>query len=117
MKQPKRSTLKRKADTRFSLLVRSVGYCQASGKDDVRCAGVLQCAHVEGRRNHRLRWERLNAICLCAGHHRWYSDYPLAWADFVRTHYPAHYEFVSAHRGEMWDKDYARVFAALEGAL
>lgn len=44
---------------------------------------ALHCAHIEGRRKKRLRWEPLNAMALCAGCHRLYTENPLQFTSFV----------------------------------
>ena len=113
--RPSRSSQRRKADALFSAFIRDRDrICQAAGRDGRNCGGRLQCAHLEGRRNYRLRFEPMNAIALCEGHHRWYTDQPIAWAMFLERHFPEQYAFVRAHRNELWDKDLARVLAWLQ---
>ena len=67
----KKSTLKRKADILFSLLIRSRGSCEMCGKTQ-----NLQCAHVYSRSNLHLRYDPKNALCLCSGCHmfRWHKE-------------------------------------------
>jgi hypothetical protein len=66
------------ADRLFSLLVREVGHCEAVGPH----SGNLQCAHGFSRRYKNVRYNRLNAFCLCAGHHTFYTHRPLEWDDW-----------------------------------
>lgn len=114
----KSSTPKMKdCDALFSKLVRSRGRCEAQGLDTVKCGGMLQCAHIEGRRKMVLRYDLLNSLCLCAGHHRYYTDYPIAWGELVRQHFPTRYEWVQGHRNDVWDRDFKRVKRELEEAL
>lgn len=109
-----RATLKRKADKLFSLKVRSRGYCQLKGLDHIACSQDLQCMHVITRSNHRLRWEDLNALAGCFGHHRWYTTHPFEFILMIQKHFPLHYDFVMKYRNEIWNKDYDEVFRRLE---
>lgn len=108
-----RKNAKKQADQLFSKIVRARGECQAAG-DGWTCGGPLQCCHVEGRANHRLRWEELNALCMCASHHRHYTSYPIAWAELVADRFPESYRFVTEHRNELWDRDLEAVMARLK---
>jgi hypothetical protein len=69
---------KAKADKFFSLVVRSLGYCEAC-----RSHMNLQTAHIRSRRFSNTRCELLNAFCLCASCHRKFTDEPLLFASFV----------------------------------
>ena len=80
LKKPKKankSKLKRKLDTLFSLHVRSHGRCELQGLDKIKCSQVLQCMHIVGRANYRLRWDNNNVLCGCSGHHVFYGFHPL----------------------------------------
>lgn len=117
MKQPSRKYLRDKADKEFRDLVRARGYCQAAAHDTiVTCGPPLQCAHIEGRANFRLRWEPLNALCLCGAHHIWFTEHPIAWAVLIMSFFPENYRYVTAHMKEIWDKDYDKVFARMREA-
>ena len=113
-RKPSRGTLRNKADRIAGAKVRARGYCQGAWYERVQCGGPLEWCHIVSRSNYRLRWEPLNALCMCAGHHRWFTTNPLAWAEYVRTQFPENYEFVMANANDPWDKDYDRVFAELE---
>lgn len=116
-RKPSRTTLKRKADKKCGDLVRSRGYCQASHwNDGVQCGGPLQWAHIIGRNNHRLRWLTVNALCLCAGHHTWYTNHPWEWYEQIAYYFPRTWPDLQVMAREMWDKDYDKVFALLEAA-
>lgn len=101
--QRKRQSQRRVADDLFSKLVRSVGYCEAEGRilivewelgeaahqyDGTGVtsphAGPLQCAHVFSRSYIATRFERMNAVCLCAAHHVYFTHRPLEWEDWCR---------------------------------
>lgn len=105
MRKPNRKRLKQIADQGFSRYIRSRGVCQAAGLDDVRCAGQLQCAHIEGRGHHSLRWSEMNALALCGGHHSFYTHRPFFWMMFIAEHFPEQHEYVTAHIRDVWDKD------------
>lgn len=45
----------------------------------------LECAHIIGRKNKRLRQHPDNAVCLCFSCHLHYTGNPLEFSDFVRA--------------------------------
>ena len=47
----------------------------------------LECCHVFGRRNKRLRWAMSNAIAMCHACHRKMTESPIAFHDFLRHMY------------------------------
>jgi hypothetical protein len=98
VKKIKKSTLKNRADKLFSLYIRKIGICQLRGKDGIRCGGNLQCMHITTRGKTALRYEPLNALCGCAGHHVFYTYHPDDWADFMRKNYPAQWNYVQNHK-------------------
>jgi hypothetical protein len=58
------------ADRLFSRWVRDRdGRCTAAGVLDGECKGILQAAHIVGRRNHSVRFSPSNVHSLCAAHH------------------------------------------------
>ena len=111
VKKVKKSTLKKKVDQVFSLFIRRHGVCQGSGHG-CECGGNLQCAHIISRWNLRLRWDEMNVLCLCAGHHRYWTNRPLEWADFIRKNFSKQYNYVMTHKEEkkkMKESDYREV--------
>ena len=68
------------ADKRFGEIVRSIGMCE-SGRLEHK--GNLQCAHGFSRRYRTTRWDLKNAWCLCAGCHKYYTERPLEWDDWL----------------------------------
>lgn len=107
MKVPKPRKVKKKydqkeADRLFSLLIRHRGHCEAVGKDEIKCGGTLQCAHIIGRANKKLRFDSYNALCLCAGHHYWYTNHPHQWFwNLIPQHFPLQFEYVKRHQNEL----------------
>lgn len=113
-KRTPRKTLKAKADQLWREVVKAGGQCEAAGKDGYRCGGSIEACHIEGRKNHTLRFARLNGIAMCAGHHRLYTSRPAAWALFVAEHFPERWAFVREHINEAWDKDLPGAIEKLE---
>ena len=67
------------ADSWFSKAVRARDeWCLSCGKED-----NLQCAHIYGRRKKITRWDMDNAVTLCAGCHRHYTEHPLSFHDWL----------------------------------
>lgn len=71
---------KGKADKLFSELVRLAGACQ---NPRCRSRSNLQCAHIYSRKFNRTRTMPLNAVCLCASCHAYYTARPADWRDFL----------------------------------
>lgn len=113
-KKVKRSTLSNKADKLFSLKIREVGICMLAGIDKVKCGGSLQCMHIVGRANRRLRWDDMNALCGCAGHHTYYTNHPWEWVGIIQNKFPSKYAYIEKHRNEIWDKDILKILSELE---
>ena len=105
---------KRKADKLFSLKVRSLGFCELEGKDWISCGGPLHCAHIDTRGKHAIRWNPMNAVCICAGHHVYYTNHPKDWDIVVSDFFPRKYHFVEVHQSDIWDKDIEKVLEALK---
>ena len=75
-----RSHAKKQAIANLSAEVRSLGVCQLAGMDTVRCGGVLQAAHIFPKGAYpRIKFDRENLLCICAGHHRYYTE---RWPDW-----------------------------------
>lgn len=71
-KPTKRSTLRNKADRLFSQLIRAPGFCARCGAAD-----GLQCSHFISRRYANVRWNPLNAECLCLRCHKFLTERPI----------------------------------------
>ena len=54
----------KKLDKLWSEKIRSKGKCEVCGKNI-----SLNSHHIVGRRNHTLRWDAKNGVCLCSGCH------------------------------------------------
>ena len=99
-KKVKKSTLRNKADKLFSIYIRSFGLCEAMGITNVRCGGSLQCAHITTRGVTALRFDPMNALCLCAGHHRFWTHHPLEWVEFLWKYCPDRLKYVMKHKND-----------------
>lgn len=109
-KKNKRKTVIKRLDREFSLLVRKTGMCKIRGLDAVNCGGNgTQCMHLITRGEHALRWDFMNALEGCPGHHFYYTNHPWEWIELIRKHFPKQYAYIEAHRNDVWDKDLERV--------
>ena len=114
MKKISRKGLIRKLDKLFSLKVREKGYCELKGKDTIRCGGVLQCAHITTRSRKALRWDFNNAICICSGHHVWYTKNPDSWVKIIGKEFYEKGLYVAGHANLAWDKNLEKVLEELK---
>lgn len=113
-KTPKKKKIKI-ADDLCREIVRNRGFCEAAGLDNVRCGGVLQWCHIIGRANKRIRWETYNALCMCQGHHVYYTHRPHEWfLDFIPKNFPVQFEQIQMYRNEKWDGDIDKIIERLE---
>ena len=107
------SKLKKKADTLFSLIIRSKGYCELMGLDGVKCGQVLQCAHIETRGVLAIRWSEENALCLCNGHHWFYTNNESKWQEVIKRLFPTKYKFYLKHKNDHMTETYDEVLSRL----
>ena len=98
VKKIKKSTLRNKADSLFSKHIRSLGLCKLRGRDKIRCSQVLQCMHIITRGNTTLRYNPLNAVCGCSGHHVYYTNHPDEWVMLVQREWPDAWKILQAER-------------------
>lgn len=69
------------ADHWFSLVVRARdGRCLHTGME-----GRLECAHIYGRRAKILRWSLDNAVSLTSASHRYFTENPIAFHDWLEA--------------------------------
>lgn len=74
-----RKTLENKLDKVFSLIIRLDGYCIKCGKTE-----NLQCSHIHSRAKKSVRWDLLNAFCLCSSCHLyWWHQHPIEAGKFT----------------------------------
>jgi hypothetical protein len=83
------------ADAAFSNVVRMhVQRCERCYRSD----GRLECAHLVGRRVAVLRWDLLNAVCLCHNCHRYFTEEPKAFSDWIEQEFPGRWEVLEEKR-------------------
>lgn len=88
---------KAKADKLFSEVIRSVGYCEAGGFNDIKCSPQLQCMHIISRKYSATRCDIRNAYSGCAAHHRFFTDHPREFSRFItQTWAQSHYDDIYA---------------------
>ncbi len=69
-----------KADVLFSKIIRSAGVCRRCGETEY---AKLQTAHILSRRYSATRTDTSAAICLCWTCHRFFTDNPVEWTDWL----------------------------------
>lgn len=80
MKKPTKSKLIKKLDKIVSLIIRSKGHSDKSGKAD-----NLQDCHIFSRSCMSTRWDLDNHICLTAGEHLfWAHKNPIEFTEWVK---------------------------------
>ena len=86
-----------KADELFSQYIRlRDGKCLKCGKTT-----SLQCSHIEGRRNMRLRFDPMNAITLCAGCHLfWSHKEPRQFVAWLEKNFSKNIQYLDEHKNE-----------------
>lgn len=75
--------VKGKATILHSKVTRMVGECERCGKRPHEAQ--MQCAHINSRRFNSTRTLLVNAYCLCAGCHRYFTDHPREFSKFITT--------------------------------
>lgn len=72
---------KGKATVLHSKITRMIGQCERCGKRSHEAQ--MQCAHINSRRFNSTRTLLINAYCLCAGCHRYFTDHPREFSKFI----------------------------------
>ena len=78
------------ADIAFSKAIReSYDYeCCKCGTSYRHDPGYLDCAHVHTRKHRNTRWcAEWGAVALCKPCHRYFTDFPLEWGEFLAQHF------------------------------
>lgn len=89
----------KKRDKNWSYMVKELASnkCEYCGKTE-----NLNSHHIFSRSNHNLRWDIVNGICLCSGHH-------ILKSDFSAHKTPAEFiEWIKVYRGLEWYEDLRR---------
>ena len=103
----KKKTLKNTLDREFSKLVRSRGVCEMMGHEKP-CSSkeTHQCAHIYSRRHINIRWDKKNALCLCAAHHWWVHDNPLDFSAWINKYRSKDVDYLKQKRNTIEKIDY-----------
>ena len=100
MKTIKKRTIKNRMDKKWSLIIRSKGYCEVC-KTSVH---QLHPHHVTGRVNLNTRWDIRNGCCLCATHHtmgqKSAHQSPLWFHEWLLKHRPEDVAYLNEKRKE-----------------
>jgi hypothetical protein len=78
-------TIKRcPADAAFSIALRHSRFdeCEHCKRKD----GKMECAHIFGRRCKSVRWDTLNALCLCHSCHHTFTANPLDFTSWLQEY-------------------------------
>lgn len=67
------------------VFLRDGGVCQKGGCEPSR---PKQWCHVRSRRYRSTRWDPINSLVLCAGHHLWNHHEPAEFVDWFRDKFP-----------------------------
>ena len=101
---------------RWSERIREAGRCELAGVDGVACGGPLQGAHGLPKGAYpSVQFELLNGWCICAGHHRYYTDRWPAWRQIMvdRLGQTVFDELLERANRRGTSRDYAAVLASL----
>lgn len=94
-----RQRRERTAATMFARIIKLRDrQCTMAGRDGVRCAGSLDCAHVITRVNHVLRFDPRNAHLLCRTHHTYYHANEAEWIEVSKREWPEATAYCLMHR-------------------
>jgi hypothetical protein len=110
----RRTNYMKRADVLFGQKVRARGVCES---DRPNHSGNLQCAHIISRSYKSIRTNELNALCLCQGHHLYYTHHPLEWRQWIEAQHPGRWDELTAEalRYERvdWKSEVARLSVPL----
>lgn len=85
---------KRELDKEVGKLVRSRGACEKCGSQN-----NLQWAHMISRSDTTLRWDPLNALCLCDSCHKWQHKNPIEFNAWFATNLNEQFEYLQRNKG------------------
>lgn len=87
----------KKADTLFAKWVKRHGFCERCGRrahprnelgkvEKTPDTVQLHVAHILGRRKRPFRWDESNCMCLCFACHKWQTENPIWFAQWLQDH-------------------------------
>lgn len=115
----KEKTLKQQqlaiADALAGAACRSRGKCQMSGLDNVTCKGNLSWCHiVEKVQPYVMRWDPMNCLAMCSGHHVFYTFRHARWMLQIEKNFPENWAYIRTNINEVFDGDYERIIEELK---
>jgi hypothetical protein len=75
--------------------------CQIRNKDNRKCGGDLQAMHIVTRGVPGIKYDKLNGLCGCRDHHKYYTHHPEFWAALIQRHWPERWKYLN---DEKWQK-------------
>jgi len=82
-KKQSKKTLDNKATTLGSQAIRTLNKCEVPDCNETRYE-QYQCSHIIGRTNLKVKYDPRNTQCICASHHRKFTNNPLLFAEIAR---------------------------------
>ena len=94
----------------------SLGYCEACEYGHPKapdCKGLLSWCHLKSRRFAILRHDPKNSVCMCAAHHRFFTDHPDLFRDFIEEKFPGRWAYLNVRLQENVKVNYYLLYLAL----
>lgn len=77
--------------------------------------------HIEDRRNHSLKFDVINGICLCVWHHKYSKDAAhqsvVFFSNWLQKNHPQQYQYILNHRDDIIDLNNRNVLYKIEEKL
>ena len=77
--------------------------------------------HIEDRRNHSLKFDILNGICLCVWHHKYSKNAAhqsvVFFSNWLQKNHPKQYQYILDHRDDIIDLNDRNVLYKIEEKL
>ena len=109
--------IEKQADRLFAAFIKKRdGMCMADEYPTPHW-GPLECAHLIRRGFKSIRWDPRNAVTLCARHHQYFTERPIAWRVWCDELRGEHVMRELLHKAYGLEKvDVAAIVEQLEGA-
>lgn len=114
MRRIDRQRLQKRADKLFSV------YIKQRDSRCLRCSSQyrLECAHIVGRANKRLRYDPMGSVTLCNKCHiEWAHREPDQFKHWIETEFNDRWEYVERVRNEYEKPDYEEIIRKLKSMI